>query len=97
MDVRLVGGQLVSEELMTLGGVCHKPGPSSSSFSAVQPLQRRLDAWHAYGELSSLPEEWWRAVVGRLSPVQVVPPPQLKANFRCTARQTSMCKVPAWR
>lgn len=88
MDVRLGGGQLVSEELMTLGeSLSQTSDPSLKLFQCAVCNRFTTDNLDVLGlHMSaerSLPEEEWRAVVGDSHQCKLCHyTTQLKANFQ---------------
>lgn len=88
MDVRLGGGQLVSEELMTLGeSLSQTSDPSLKLFQCAvcnRFTTDNLDVLGMHmGAERSLPEEEWRAVVGDSHQCKLCHyTTQLKANFQ---------------
>ncbi|XP_057203465.1 zinc finger homeobox protein 3 isoform X2 [Triplophysa rosa] len=88
MDVRLGGGQLVSEELMTLGeSLSQSSDPSLKLFQCAVCNRFTTDNLDVLGlHMSaerSLPEEEWRAVVGDSHQCKLCHyTTQLKANFQ---------------
>lgn len=88
MDVRLGGGQLVSEELMTLGeSLSQTSDPSLKLFQCAVCNRFTTDNLEILGlHMSaerSLPEEEWRAVVGDSHQCKLCHyTTQLKANFQ---------------
>ncbi len=88
MDVRLGGGQLVSEELMTLGeSLSQTSDPSLKLFQCAVCNRFTSDNLDVLGlHMSaerSLPEEEWRAVVGDSHQCKLCHyTTQLKANFQ---------------
>uniref|UniRef100_A0A3B3UQJ4 Zinc finger homeobox protein 3 n=1 Tax=Poecilia latipinna TaxID=48699 RepID=A0A3B3UQJ4_9TELE len=88
MDVRLGGGQLVSEELMTLGeSLSQTTDPSLKLFQCAvcnRFTTDNLDVLGMHmGAERSLPEEEWRAVVGDSHQCKLCHyTTQLKANFQ---------------
>uniref|UniRef100_A0AAV2LTW6 Zinc finger homeobox 3 n=1 Tax=Knipowitschia caucasica TaxID=637954 RepID=A0AAV2LTW6_KNICA len=88
MDVRLGGGQLVSEELMTLGeSLSQTSDPSLKLFQCAVCNRFTTDNLEVLGmhmgAERSLPEEEWRAVVGDSHQCKLCHyNTQLKANFQ---------------
>lgn len=88
MDVRLGSGQLVSEELMTLGeSLSQTSDPSLKLFQCAvcnRFTTDNLDVLGMHmGAERSLPEEEWRAVVGDSHQCKLCHyTTQLKANFQ---------------
>ncbi|KAJ0056202.1 hypothetical protein NL108_003493, partial [Boleophthalmus pectinirostris] len=88
MDVRLGGGQLVSEELMTLGeSLSQTSDPSLKLFQCAVCNRFTTDNLEVLGlhmgAERSLPEEEWRAVVGDSHQCKLCHyTTQLKANFQ---------------
>uniref|UniRef100_A0A8C6WK04 Zinc finger homeobox 3 n=1 Tax=Neogobius melanostomus TaxID=47308 RepID=A0A8C6WK04_9GOBI len=88
MDVRLGGGQLVSEELMTLGeSLSQTSDPSLKLFQCAVCNRFTTDNLEVLGmhmgTERSLPEEEWRAVVGDSHQCKLCHyTTQLKANFQ---------------
>ncbi|KAM3877016.1 zinc finger homeobox protein 3 [Diretmus argenteus] len=88
MDMRLGGGQLVSEELMTLGeSLSQTSDPSLKLFQCAvcnRFTTDNLDVLGMHmGAERSLPEEEWRAVVGDSHQCKLCRyTTQLKANFQ---------------
>lgn len=88
MDVRLGGGQLVSEELMTLGeSLSQTIDPSLKLFQCAvcnRFTTDNLDVLGMHmGAERSLPEEEWRAIVGDSHQCKLCHyTTQLKANFQ---------------
>lgn len=88
MDMRLSGGQLVSEELMTLGeSLSQTSDPSLKLFQCAvcnRFTTDNLDVLGMHmGAERSLPEEEWRAVVGDSHQCKLCHyTTQLKANFQ---------------
>lgn len=88
MDVRLGGGQLVSEELMTLGeSLSQTSDPSLKLFQCAVCNRYTTDNLEVLGmhmgAERSLPEEEWRAVVGDSHQCKLCHyTTQLKANFQ---------------